>query len=82
MVIIGDIIFFFDPENEPEKLENVKKKIKELVPNSSVDFMAHFESEYPTKAENLIIFFETAGFQIEWVEELFPIVGIICAKSV
>ena len=80
-VLIGDVMFFFDPAKEPWKLKWIEWILRRVAPTSSKRLISHLRSEYPPKVEDLVKFFKSSGFQIEKIKKILPFVGVICARK-
>ena len=87
-VVIGDFMFFFNPEREPRKLKQVldyvTSKLMVREPGESVeDFLSRLaETEHPSTASSIKLFLESAGFNVVAVKEVTPpALGVICAKK-
>ena len=87
-VVIGDMMFFFDPVKERERtvklvtylLENyaVKKKGEDL--ESTME--RYQKTDHPIYVYTLKEYFEEAGYTVTAIEEIVsPILGIICAQK-
>jgi predicted metal-dependent enzyme (double-stranded beta helix superfamily) len=77
-VIIGDIMFFFNPNKEPKKLAFIKKIIERLFPNSAYSLISALNNEHPSQTKDLKLLFEKNGFCTK-VKMFLPILGIIYA---
>lgn len=85
-VVFGDVMFFFDPEKEPEKIDElIQLAVANITDESKDDAIKQIrdtiETEYPSKAEDLKQFFEEYGFEIVKLEEMFPLIGIVFARK-
>jgi len=79
-------MFFFDPEKEQEKIDElIQLAVANIIDESKDDAIKQIrdtiETEYPSKAEDLKQFFEESGFEIVKVEEMFPLMGIVSARK-
>ncbi|MBS7252093.1 MAG: class I SAM-dependent methyltransferase [Candidatus Freyarchaeota archaeon] len=87
-VIIGDIMFFFDPVKERERAVEIIKFLLErfAVKKEGEDLESTMErykkTDYPIYVYTLKQYFEEAGYKVVAIEEIIPpILGIICAQK-
>ncbi len=87
-VIIGDIMFFFDPVKERERAVELIKFLLErfAVKKEGEDLESTMErykkTDYPIYVHTLKQYFEEAGYQVVAIEEIIPpILGVICAQK-
>nr|MDO8081114.1 class I SAM-dependent methyltransferase [Candidatus Freyarchaeota archaeon] len=87
-VIIGDMMFFFDPIKERERAIKLMAVLAEryAVKKKGEDLKSTMErykkTDHPIYVYTLKEFFEEAGYRVTAIEEIVPpILGIICAQK-
>ena len=87
-VVIGDMMFFFDPVQERERALQIITFLLErfAVKKGGEDLKAAMEryrkTDHPIYVNTLKSYFEEAGYTVTAIEEIAPpILGIICAKK-
>lgn len=87
-VVIGDMMFFFDPLRERERASELIKYLLErfAVKKEGEDLKSTMEryrkTDYPIYVYTLKQYFEEAGYKVIAIEEIVsPILGIICAQK-
>jgi ubiquinone/menaquinone biosynthesis C-methylase UbiE len=87
-VVIGDIMFFFDPVKERERAIELIKFLLErfAVKKEGEDLESTMEryrkTDYPIYVYTLKQYFEEAGYKVVAIEEIIPpILGVVCAQK-
>jgi ubiquinone/menaquinone biosynthesis C-methylase UbiE len=87
-VVIGDMMFFFDPVKEKERASKLllyllkRYAVKKVGEDLKSTMERYKKTDYPIYVYTLKEYFEEAGYTVTAIEEIVsPILGIICAQK-
>ncbi len=80
-LIIGDVMFFFNPKINFVKWWLMKKHIKKFAGRVLKKQIFDLRKEHATHVKNLKTIFEKSGFHVVGIKKIFPIAGIVFAQK-
>jgi len=87
-VVIGNMMFFFDPVKERERALQIttflleRFAVRKKVENLKAAMKRYRKTDHPIYVNTLKGYFEEAGYAVTTIEEIAtPILSIICAQK-
>ncbi len=80
-LVIGDVMFFFNPRINFVKWWLMKRHIKRFAGRMLKEQVFDFRNEHVTHVKKLKAIFEKSGFRVVGIKRVFPLAGVVFAQK-